>query len=52
MHVAVNNYLSVFIAAIKNGTFFGLIITYIICYYISFIGVLFFRNTPLRYLFS
>ena len=52
MHLAVNNYLSVFIVAIKNGTFLGLIITYIFCYYISFIGILFFRKTPLRYLFS
>lgn len=52
MHLAVNNYLSVFIEANKNGTFLGLIITYIFCYYISFIGILFFRKTPLRYLFS
>jgi len=51
LHVSVRNYLKYFINDIKNGTFFGLIINYFICYCICQFGMFFFSKTQFQYLF-
>ena len=52
LHIAIIHYFKYSIESIKNGTFFGLIIIYLICYFICFIGMKFCGNSKLKYLFS
>jgi len=51
LHIHIILYFKDFIKPIKNGTLFGLFIIYLICYFISFIGMQLFRNTKFKYLF-
>ena len=51
LHVPLRMYLKDYSVNIKNGTFLGLIMTYIIIYIICFVGMLIFGKTPLKYLF-
>ena len=52
LHVSVYEYFQYFFENIKNGTFFGIIIIYLICYFICFMGMLIFGKTQLKFLFS
>ena len=52
LHLSIRDYFQFFFEDIKQGTFQGIIINYFICYFICFFGMLFFRKTPLKYLFS
>ena len=52
LHVPVIQYTKKFINPIKKKTFSGIIIIYLLSYFISFIGMKFFGRTELRNLFS
>ena len=52
LHVPIKNYLRNYIVLIKNNTFIGCIIIFLFCYFISIIGIIFLKNTKLRYLFQ
>ena len=52
LHVPIHWYFEDYIDYIKNKTFFGVIINYLICYFICFIGIKIFGKTPIKYLFS
>ena len=52
LHLSISQLLSPYFKDIRNGTFFGIIINYNICYFTCFFGMIFFGNTPLKYLFS
>ena len=51
LHVPLKKYLKKYSTDIYNGTFLGLIKTYIIIYFICYIGMLIFGKTLLKYLF-
>jgi len=51
LHISIGKLLRPYCKDIRNGTFFGIIINYNICYFICFFGMIFFRNTSLKYLF-
>ena len=51
LHVSIRFYFADIFDDIKKGTFFGIIITYIICYFISYIGTMLFGKTLFRHLF-
>ena len=51
LHMAIHKYFKVYSNDIKRGTFLGVIYCYLICYCISFVGMLIFGKTPLKYLF-
>ena len=51
IHNFCRGYLLKFIIPIRNGTFLGSIILYIICHFICFIGSKIFENNSLKYLF-
>ena len=50
-HIPFSKYLAHYFNEIKNGTFLGLIITYLFLYIFCFIGMLIFGKTPFKYLF-
>lgn len=52
LHIPISLYLSNFIQLIKENTFYGCIIIYIICYFISYFGIKLFGKTKLRHLFQ
>ena len=52
LHTPIKNYLMNYFLLIKNGTILGCIIIYLFCYFISTIGVFFFKNTKLKNLFQ
>lgn len=51
LHVSIHSYCINFFDSIKYRTFFGMIINYIICYFICFLGIIIFGKTPIKYLF-
>lgn len=51
LHLSIKYFFNPYFKDIKNGTFFGIIINYNICYLICFFGMLLFRKTTLKYLF-
>ena len=51
LHIPIHSYFADYIVDIKRGTFYGSIITYLICYVICFFGTLIFGKTPIKYLF-
>ena len=51
LHFALRRYLGFYFDDVKKRKFRGLFITYFVCYIISFIGMLIFGKTPLKYLF-
>lgn len=51
LHLMVKKLLRYKILVIKNGTFFGCILIYIICYFICFFGIKLFGKTIFKYLF-
>ena len=51
LHISIKLYLYNFINEIKNGTFYGTIYNFLICYSISILGELIFCKTPLKSLF-
>lgn len=51
LHVPLKRYLNDYSDNIKNGTFLGLIQTYLIIYFICYVGMTIFGKTPLKYLF-
>ena len=51
IHFKLSGYISNYIVPIKNRTIKGCIIIYLICYLISFLGILIFGKTKLRHLF-
>ena len=51
LHVPIHWYFEDYIDSIKNRTFIGAIINYLICYFICFIGIKIFGKTPIKYLF-
>ena len=51
LHFSIRYYLREYFDDVKKGTFKGIIMTYLICYFISFIGMLIFGKTPLKYRF-
>ena len=51
LHVSIHNYLKFDFNVFKDGTFLCIIINYIICCCICHIGMLFFSQSPLKYLF-
>lgn len=51
LHVSIRFYFADIFDDIKKGTFFGIIINYIICYFISYIGIILFGKTLFRHLF-
>lgn len=52
LHCQISYYLKVKISLIKKNSFIECIFTYIISYFISFIGIKIFGKTKLKYLFS
>ena len=52
LHWSIILYLKSNIKIIKNGSFSGIIVVYLICYTISFIGTKIFGKTKLKHLFS
>jgi len=52
LHYSISNYLQKYIILIKKKTLYGCIIIYIICYFISFLGVKIFGKTKLKNLFQ
>ena len=52
LHVPIRYYFIDLFDDIKKGTFLGMILTYLICYFTGFVGMKIFSNTPLKYLFS
>ena len=51
LHVPIHSYMEDYIDSIKNKTFLGVIINYLICYFICFVGITIFGKTPIKYLF-
>ena len=51
IHAKFSSYISNYIESIKNRTIKGCIIIYLLCYLISFLGILIFGKTKLRHLF-
>ena len=51
IHVKLFSYISKYIEPIKKRTIKGCIIIYLLCYLISFLGILIFGKTKLRHLF-
>ena len=51
IHVRLYRYISDYIEPMKNRTIKGCIIIYLLCYLISFLGILIFGKTKLRHLF-
>ena len=51
LHVSIRKYFGDYFISMKQRTFLGVIINYIICYSICFIGTLIFGKTPIKYLF-
>ena len=51
LHVPIHFYFIYLFNSIKKRNFLGMIITYLICYFIGFVGVKIFGKTPLKYLF-
>ena len=51
LHVPIWVYLSNYISLIREGTFLGTIIIYLICYLFSLIGTIMFGKTKLKHLF-
>ena len=51
LHVPIWVYLSNYISLIREGTFLGTIIIYLICYLFSLIGTIIFGKTKLKHLF-
>ena len=51
LHNNILIYLSDYFISMKKRTFQGAIISYLICYFISFVGALIFGKTPIKYLF-
>lgn len=52
LHLSVFKYIKKYSSLIKNETLYGCIIIYLICYLISFLGVLIFGKTKLKHLFQ
>ena len=52
LHMSIGKLLRPYCKDIRNGTFFGILINYNICYFICLFGMIFFGNTSLKYLFS
>ena len=51
LHFNIHSYFDDYFISMKKRTFQGVIINYIICYFISFVGALVFGKTPIKYLF-
>lgn len=51
LHISIKEYFKFYIDDIKNGTFFGIILNYIICIGICKFGIFFFSNSSIKYLF-
>ena len=51
LHIPIRDYCKVFLDSVKNQTFLGVAIIYLICYFICFVGMLIFGKTPIKYLF-
>ena len=51
LHVTVRDYCRVILDRVKSGTFSGVVIVYLICYFICFVGTIIFGKTPIKYLF-
>lgn len=51
LHVPIHFYFIYLFNDIKKRNFLGMIITYLICYFIGFVGMKIFGKTPLKYLF-
>ena len=51
LHISIKYYFIPLLDIIKKGTFLGVIINYIICYFICFLGMKIFRKTRFKYLF-
>ena len=51
IHIPIKEYSSYYIDSIKHRTFSGVIILYLICYFICFVGMLIFGKTPIKYFF-
>lgn len=52
LHISIKHFLLPYFEDIKNGTFSGVIMNYLICYLICFFGMLLFGRTRIKYLFS
>ena len=52
LHICVYNYFAKYNSLIRNKTLYGCMIIYLICYLISFLGILFFGKTKLKHLFQ
>ena len=51
LHIPIHDYLKNYIYSIKQGSFLGIALIYMICYIICFIGMIFLGKTPLKHLF-
>ena len=51
LHISIKQFFIPYFEDVKNGTFFGVIINYLICYFICFCGMLIFGKTFIKYLF-
>ena len=51
LHISIYNFFKFYINDIKNGSFFGIILNYCICYTVCQIGMIFFSKTLIKYLF-
>lgn len=51
LHISIRNFFKFFIYDIKKGSFFGLLINYLICYCICEFGMKIFGKTRFKYLF-
>ena len=51
LHTKINNILSSKLLIMKNKTFIGCILNYLLCYSICFLGIKTLRKTQLKYLF-
>lgn len=51
LHISIKKFFIPYLEDAKNGTFFWVIINYLICYFICFCGMLIFGKTFIKYLF-
>jgi hypothetical protein len=51
LHISIMSYFDNLIDEFKKRSFFAVVINYLICYFICFLGNLIFGKTPLKYLF-
>ena len=51
LHLPIKKYFTIYFDSIRNHTFTGVIVIYLISYFICFVGMMIFGRTPLKYLF-